>query len=83
MGSERSLHMEPSPLLVLTDSSSEGLAPDASLHPAAEGTEELDRVYSTDSLEQFLASPPESGAPQCFYPFKVRTQQETGSTRRL
>ncbi len=83
MGSEQSLHMEPSPLPVLTDSSSEGLAPDAPLHPAAEGTEELDRVYSTDSLEQFLASRPETGAPQCFYLFKVRTQEETGSTRRL
>ncbi len=44
MGSERSLHMEPSPLPVLRDSSSEGLAPDAPLHPAAEGMEELDRV---------------------------------------
>ncbi len=49
----RSLHMDPSPLPVLTDSSSEGLAPDAPPHLAAEGTEELDRVYSTDSLEQF------------------------------
>ncbi len=29
-----------------------------------------------DSLEQFLAS-------RCFYPFEVRTQEETGSTRRL
>ncbi len=36
-----------------------------------------------DSLEQFLASRPETGAPQCFYPFEVRTQEETGSTRRL
>ncbi len=53
MGSERSLHMEPSPLPVLTDSSSEGLVPDAPLHLAAEGTEELDRIYSTDFLEQF------------------------------
>ncbi len=83
MGSRRSLHMEPRPLPVLTDSSSEGLAPDAPLHPADEGMEELDRVYSTDSLEQFLASRPETGASQCFYPFKVRTQEETGSTRRL
>ncbi len=82
MGSERSLHMEPSPLPVLKDSSSEGLAPDAPPRPAAEGMEELDRVYS-DSLEQFLASRPETGAPQCFYPFEVRTQEETGSTRRL
>ncbi len=41
------------PLPVLTDSSSEGLAPDAPPRLAAEGTEELDRVYSTDSLEQF------------------------------
>ncbi len=55
----------------------------APLHPAAEGTEEFDRVYSTDSLEQFLASRPETGAPQCFYPFEVRTQEETDSTRRL
>ncbi len=83
MGSKRSLHMEPSPLPVLRDSSSEGLAPDAPLHPAAEGTEELNRVYSTDALEQFLASRPETRAPQCFYPFEVRTQEETGSTRRL
>ncbi len=36
-----------------------------------------------DSLEQFLASRPETGGPQCFYPFEVRTQEETGSTRRL
>ncbi len=57
--------------------------PDAPLHPAAEGTEELDRVYSTDSLEQFLASRPETGTPQYFYLFKVRTLEETGSTRRL
>ncbi len=45
--------MDTSPLPVLTDSSSEGLAPDAPPRLAAEGTEELDRVYSTDSLEQF------------------------------
>ncbi len=45
--------MDPSPLPVLTDSSSEGLAPDALPRLAAEGTKELDRVYSTDSLEQF------------------------------
>ncbi len=44
MGSERSLHMEPSPLPVLRDSWSEGLAPDAPLRPAAEGMEKLDRV---------------------------------------
>ncbi len=80
MGSKWSLHMEPSPLPVLTDSSREGLAPDAPLHLAAEGTEEHNRVYSTDSLEQFLASRPETGATQCFYPFEVRTQDETGST---
>ncbi len=79
MGSEWSLHMEPSPLPVLRDSSSEGLAPDAPPRPAAEWMEELNR----DSLEQFLASRPETGAPQCFYPFEVRTQEETGSTRRL
>ncbi len=36
----------PQPSLVLADSSSEGLAPDAPLRPAAEGMEELDRVYS-------------------------------------
>ncbi len=83
MGSKRSLHMEPSPLPVLRDSSSEGLALDAPLHLAAEGTEELNGVYNTDSLEQFLESRPETGAPQCFYPFEVRTQAETGSTRRL
>ncbi len=34
-----SLHMEPSPIPVLTDSSREGLAPDAPLHSATEGTE--------------------------------------------
>ncbi len=49
----RSLHMEPGPLLVLTDSLSEGLALDAPPRLAAEGMEELDRVYSTDSLEWF------------------------------
>ncbi len=83
MGSNRSLHMDPSPPAILADSSSEGLAPDAPLRSAAEGMEELNRVYSKDSLEQFLASRPETGATQCFYPFKVRTQEETGSTRRL
>ncbi len=83
IGSNRSLRMDPSPPPVLADSSSEGLAPDAQLRPAAEGMKELDRVYSTDSLEQFLASRPGTGGPQCFYPFKVRTQEETGSTRRL
>ncbi len=36
-GIQRSLHMEPSPLPVLTDSSSEGQAPDAPLHSAPEG----------------------------------------------
>ncbi len=41
------------------------------------------RGLQLDSLEQFLASRPETGAPQCFYPFEVRTQEETGSTRRL
>ncbi len=45
--------MEPRPLPVLTDSLSEGLAPDALPRLAAEGMEELDRVYGTDSLEQF------------------------------
>ncbi len=45
--------MEPSPLPVLTDSSSEGLVLDTLPRLAAEGTEELDRVYGTDSLEQF------------------------------
>ncbi len=74
--------MEPSPLPVLKDSSSEGLAPDAPPRPAAEGMEELDRVYSGLS-GAVLASRPETGAPQCFYPFEVRTQEETGSTRRL
>ncbi len=49
----RSLHMEPSPLPVLTDSSNEGLAPDAPPRLAAEGMEELNRVYSMDSLERF------------------------------
>ncbi len=45
--------MEPSPLPVLTDSSSEGLVLDVPPHLAAKGMEELDRVYSTDSLERF------------------------------
>ncbi len=49
----RSLHMEPSPLLVLTDSSNEGLAPDAPPRLAAEGMEQLDRVYSKDSLKRY------------------------------
>ncbi len=43
--------MDPSPLPVLTDSPSEGLAPDAPPRLAADGMEELDRVYSMDSLE--------------------------------
>ncbi len=46
MESNMSLHMDPSPLPVLADSSSEGLAPDAPLRPAAKGMEELDRVHS-------------------------------------
>ncbi len=75
--------MESSPLPVLRHLSSEGLAPDAPLHSAAEGTEDLDRVYSTDSLEQFLASRPKILSPQCFYSFEVSTQEETGSTQRL
>ncbi len=74
--------MEPSPLPVLKDSSSEGLAPDAPPRPAAEGMEELDRVYSGLSGAVF-SKRPETGAPQCFYLFEVRTQEETGSTRRL
>uniref|UniRef100_A0A673HPC6 Dynactin subunit 1 n=1 Tax=Sinocyclocheilus rhinocerous TaxID=307959 RepID=A0A673HPC6_9TELE len=49
----RSLHMEPSHLPVLTNSSSEGLAPDIPPRLAAERMEELDRVYSTDTLQQF------------------------------
>ncbi len=81
MGSERSLHMEPSPLPVLRDSSSEELAPDAPPRPAAEGMEELDRVYSWTLWSSFLASRPETGAPQCFYPFEVRTQEETECVR--
>ncbi len=44
MGSKWHLHMEPSPLPVLTDTLSEGLAPDTLLHPTAKGTEELSRV---------------------------------------
>ncbi len=83
MGSNRSLHKDTNPPPVLVDSLSEDLVPDASPCPAAEGMEELNRVYSTDSLEQFSASRPKTGAPQCFYPFEVRTQEETGSTRRL
>ncbi len=83
LGSEWCLHMEPSPLPVLRDSSSEVLAPDAPLRPAAEGDGGARQGLQLDSLEQFLASRPETGAPQCFYPFEVRTQEETGSTRRL
>ncbi len=49
----RSLYVEPSPLPVLKDSSSEGLALDAPPCLAAEGTEELDKVSITDSLEWF------------------------------
>ncbi len=45
--------MKPSPLPDLTDSSSEGLAPDALPRLAAKGTEELNRVYSMDTLERF------------------------------
>ncbi len=78
----RSLHMEPSPLLVLTDSLSEGLAPDAPPHLAAEGMEELDRAYSMDTLERF-SMPTLAGASRCFYPFEVRSQEDIGSTRRL
>ncbi len=48
-----SLHMEPSPLPVLTDSSSEGLAPDVPPRLAANGMEELDWVYYMDSLKWF------------------------------
>ncbi len=66
----------PAPLLFGTGQN------DAPLHPAAEGTEELDRVYSTDSLDQFLASRPETGAPRCFYPFEMKTQEETSSAQR-
>ncbi len=35
------------------------------------------------TLWSSLTSRPETGASQCFYPFEVRTQEETGSTRRL
>ncbi len=49
----KSLHMEPSPLLILTDSLSEGLASDIPPRLAAKELEELNRVYSTDSLERF------------------------------
>ncbi len=74
--------MVPSPIPVLTDSSSEGLAPDAPPHLAAEGMEELDRAYSMDILEQF-SKPTLTGASRCFYSFEVRTQEYTSSTRRL
>ncbi len=57
--------MAPSPLPVLTDSSSEGLAPDTPPSLAAEGKEELDRAYSTDTLEQF-SKPTLAGASRCF-----------------
>ncbi len=30
-----------------------------------------------------IASRPGAGASQCFYPFEVRTPEDTGSTRRL
>ncbi len=88
MGSERSLHMEPSPLPVLKDSSSEGLAPDAPPRPAAEGMEELDRVYSGLSGAVFSKLPAEAGSvrsPQsapvqpnrlCRRPYVNQTQPE-------
>ncbi len=82
MGSERSLHMEPSPLPVLKDSSSEGLAPDAPHVQLPRGWRSS-TGSTVDSLEQFLAKPTRNRGPQCFYPFEVRTQEETGSTRRL
>lgn len=45
--------MVPNLLPVLKDSASEGLAPDALPRLAAEGMEELDRIYDMDSLERF------------------------------
>ena len=45
--------MEPSPLSILKDSASEGLAPDVPLCLAAERMEELIRVYDMDSLKRF------------------------------
>ncbi len=45
--------MAPSPLLVLMDSSSEGLALDTPPRLAAKRMEERLRVYSKDSLDQF------------------------------
>ncbi len=78
MGSKRSLHMEPSPLPVLTVLSGAGCS--VTLGCQGDGGARQGLQYSIDSLEQFLASRPETGAPQCFYPFEVRTQEETGST---
>ncbi len=67
MGSEQSLHMEPSPLPVLKDLSSEGLAPDAPPRPAAEGMEELDRVYSVLSGSVF-SKPTRNWGPSVLLP---------------
>ncbi len=72
--------MAPSPLLVLMDSLSEGLAPYALPCLAAEAMEELNRAYSMDTVEQF-SKLRLSRASRCFYPFEVRTQEDTGSTR--
>ncbi|RXN28815.1 calpain-2 catalytic subunit-like protein [Labeo rohita] len=52
--------MDLSPLPVLIDLLSEGLASDAPVHLAAEGTEELNRVYCMDS-GALLISRPEPG----------------------
>ncbi len=73
--------MDPSPLPVLTDSSSEGLAPDARSGCRGDGGARQGLQYGLSGA--VLASRPETGASQCFYPFEVRTQEETGSTRRL
>ncbi len=54
-------------LPVLRDSSSEGLAPDAPPRPAAEGMEELDRVYSGLSGAVF-SKPTQNRGPSVLLP---------------
>ncbi len=55
--------MDPSPLPVLADSSSEGLVPDAPLRPAAEGMEELNRVYSNGLFGAVFSKPTRNRSP--------------------
>ncbi len=71
----RSLHMEPSLLLVLTDSSNEGLAPDAPSTSGCRGDGAARQRLQQGLSEAVLASRPEAGASQFFYTFEVRTQE--------